>query len=222
MDREPPSDTLCDRCRDFNPSKDKFVTKSDTHVGLPGILGFDYDATGLASWELGFLDEIYRRRGTCSLCWLIFKTTHYSDHGSIGYDGVEKDGGRVPCHVEWQIDGRMLDAQDVAHATTRRLRVFNPQGLFPDSHIMLLDGESPAQNPTVSFLAREIKTPQVDIGRLSKWLDLCTTHHGGTCGLTTTLPSVKLSHVRFIDVRDNCLVHRVDIKAETFRYATLR
>ncbi|ROV95875.1 hypothetical protein VSDG_05193 [Cytospora chrysosperma] len=141
MDCKAPSDKLCDICREFNPSKGKFVTNYGTLGSLPGFLDAEYDATGLESWRLGFLDEIYRRRSSCSFCWLIFSVTHSSVGGNIGYDGVDKDGGRVSCHLEWQLDGRLLDEGHTltTNAITRRLRVFNPKGLFADGQVMLLE-----------------------------------------------------------------------------------
>lgn len=228
MDSSAPPDKLCDRCREFNPSKGKFITNLRTEGSLQGVLNAEYDVTGLESWSLGPLDEIYSRRANCSFCWLIFKATHSSESGTIGYDGLDwkhGHGTRIPCHLEWQLDGRLLNQGQalMANAITRRLRVFSPQGLFPDSHIMLLGADSRASNSDagVTFLAREIQSPHVDIERLRTWLDLCMTTHSSICKPQRSFSMTDSRHLRFIDVQDNCLVHRRDIEALFVRYATL-
>ena len=98
---EAPVDQLCTKCEQLHLSKAKFLPGSrDNDVGLPGELALEYDPIGMGQCSLGFLDEIFRRRTSCSFCWLVFSAT-YGETGSIGLDGLAEKGDRVPCCFDW-------------------------------------------------------------------------------------------------------------------------
>lgn len=216
-----PPETLCDNCRKFHPSQQKFITGYDSQGGLPDSMATEHEAVNLEPWHLGFLDEIYSRLSYCSFCRLIFDATQTSAAGSIVCSGAAGNGRRVPCQLEWQLDGRFLLARGrapAANANTRRLRVFSEQGVFPEFHIMLLDPGGLVPNGSVSFLAREIQTERFDIGKLRNWLRLCLAHHATCSRQIPSAASIASKEVRFIDLEHSCVV---EAQGPRFAFAAL-
>lgn len=154
IDCEAPSDRLCDTCCILEFSPRRFVRSRDASGGIPVLLASGWDPVGLKPRKLGYLDQIYHKRDQCSICWLLFQATHSSgEDDGIGYDGLNKDDQRVECYVSWQPDGRFLSADEEVSPVTRRLRVFNPEGLFPEAYIMLSSGDTTTRDTSPSFLA---------------------------------------------------------------------
>ncbi|ROW08800.1 hypothetical protein VMCG_02709 [Cytospora schulzeri] len=208
IDCEAPSDRFCDTCCIINLLPRRFVRRRDTGGDVPVLLASGWDPVGLKARKLGYLDHIYQKRDQCSICWLIFRATHSSDEDSgIGYDGLNKDDQRVECYVAWQPDGRFLSDDEVG-PVTRRLRVFNPEGLFPEAYIMLSSGDTTTGDSSPSFLGRSIPRDRVNVDTVRRWLDLCREHHIDTCkphstGLSRDL--IASSRLRLMDLQDNCL-----------------
>lgn len=98
---EAPLDQLCSKCEQLHVSKAKFLPYlGDDASGLPGALALDLDLLEVGHSSLGFLDEIYDQRVSCSFCWLIFSAT-YRETGTIGCDGLTDTSERVSCYFDW-------------------------------------------------------------------------------------------------------------------------
>ncbi|ROV92907.1 hypothetical protein VSDG_06419 [Cytospora chrysosperma] len=210
IDCDAPSDRLCDTCCILNLSPHRFVRRRDASGDVPVLLSSGWDPVGLKARKLGYLDQIYHKKDQCSICWLLFQATHSSgEDGGIGYDGLDEDDRRVECYVSWQPDGRFLSADGEISPVTRRLRVFNPEGLFPEAYIMLSSGDNAAGDTSPSFLGRSIPRDRVNVDTVRKWLDLCREHHDETCKAHSTGLSHDLitsSRLRLIDLQEDCLV----------------
>ncbi|KAI3550333.1 hypothetical protein CSPX01_01931 [Colletotrichum filicis] len=240
VDCLPPPDNLCPTCSQLNLSAEKFLPGQPKASSLPGFLARPIDPVGLQPRELGYLDEIYRRRDECPLCWLLFNATHaMNEEGAdrfewsrpnvrqaIGYDGLTKDGGRVRCSVEWQLDGRFLEPsvgpRDMTHAPpTRRLKVFSPDEIFTEAYIMLLATE-PHTTWDKTFLARRISPHQADVSLLRRWLDICRTHHGSGCQPSPPDEVFSLlENLKFIDLDEEKIVTSARGGVRVTEYATL-
>ncbi|EXF73712.1 hypothetical protein CFIO01_02482 [Colletotrichum fioriniae PJ7] len=240
VDCLPPLDNLCSACSQFNLSVEKFLPGQPKISSLPGFLARPIDPVGLQPRELGYLDEIYRRRDECPLCWLLFNATHATnEEGSdrfewsrpnvrqaIGYDGLTRDGGRVRCSVEWQLDGRLLEppvgTRDNTHAPpTRRLKVFSPDEIFTEAYIMLLPPDSHSTWDK-TFLARRIAPHQADVSLLRRWLDICRTHHGSGCQPSPPDEIFSLlENLKFIDLDEEKIVTSARGGVQVTEYATL-
>ncbi|KAI0024345.1 heterokaryon incompatibility protein-domain-containing protein [Xylariomycetidae sp. FL0641] len=222
-DLAPPEDVLCHRCQGLHLTKDKFLPRDDPsseNAGslprdLPGLLSADFDPLGLDVCELGYLDEIYRRRAMCSFCWLIFKATHSVNGSNIGYDGLSTDGQRIQCHLDWQLDARMLrddmtrtGERRADRAISRRIRLSTPQRWFQDAYIMPLSDRKTDGVAEPNFLGRPIPRAHVDVGLLLKWLTICTGRHKGSCH-DGPIPQALLEadFINFIDLEHQCLVN---------------
>lgn len=160
------------------------------------------------------LPMIYQKRRSCSFCWLLYMATRAPGLGRpSGYDNM----ANLPCAVEWRLDGRFVGAG----STTRRLRVFDPNGQYPDAFIMPLEhsvetSQEKDQNTRPSFLARRIPRTTVDIDLIKRWLDICTRHHGGGCASTSQQADRPgnqgwIRKFRFIDVHERRLVEAEDL-----------
>lgn len=97
---------------------------------------------------------------------------------------------------------------DEVSPITRRLRVFNPGGLFPEAYIMLSSGDTATKDMNPSFLGRSIARDRVNIDIIRKWLGLCREHHYACRphpdGLSRDL--ISSSRLRLLDLQENCLV----------------
>lgn len=224
--RGPQASDLCETCSSLHLSLDKFLPPEPASDGLPGVLSREYDPAGLKTAHLGYLDEIYLRRERCAFCWLVFHATHTKNRAGIGYDGLRPDGSRVPCELDWQLDGRILG--DQTKPPTRRIRIFEPQQHFPDAYIVALaqsddeDGPVPMESATPSFLGRRIDLKQVNTELLGRWLSICRGSHGLACDRRTLtgLPPAPLEGVRLVDLVDERLVHFESLETTSIQYAT--
>ncbi|KAI1086969.1 heterokaryon incompatibility protein-domain-containing protein [Rostrohypoxylon terebratum] len=234
---KPEPNQLCPQCRDLNLSREKFLPGGKYNGGLPGFLGTEHDAAGLSSHQLGYLDDIYRRRGTCCFCWLIFEATYTQtssqSHAQIGLDGLTGDGKRVECNLDWCLDGRFLepgdkllgDGKSTGHVLSRRILLSNPQHLFPNAYIMLLSPET-GHHATANFLARPIPPSHVEINLIRHWLHTCSRTHGDSCRiLPRQTKHIDIARsVRYIDLVKQCLVTPSGLPADevdSIHYATL-
>ncbi|KAI1387211.1 heterokaryon incompatibility protein-domain-containing protein [Hypoxylon trugodes] len=222
---------LCPQCQELNLLPDKFRPGAgdDTKGNLPGFLNANFDAVGLESRHLGYL-EIYRRRDSCCFCWLIFEATHSKDSAQIGCDGLAGNGERVDCNLEWRLDGRDLEtdgrsagnSKSPGHPSSRRILISNPQRLFPDAYIMPLSSETSIQQ----FSARRIPFSRVDLDLIRYWMDTCSKKHGESCRiLPKQVKGTDISGLlRYIDLKEQRLVHASDLLTKdqnAITYATL-
>lgn len=201
------ANSLCQRCSELELSRDKFIVREqDTQPGLERS-----DPSGLQASQLGFIDEIYRRR-KCPLCRLIFHATSSQDGhglGTVGYDGLTIKGERVSCFLEWQLDGREArDKELPSHsweAKTRRIRIFSKAAAFPDAHIVLTEKASQGDP---SFFGQRIHSAEVDMNLLRRWMNLCENYHGVSCHDPQTRP-FEGQKLRLIDVHKMSLVEEL-------------
>ncbi|KAK8093881.1 hypothetical protein PG997_000566, partial [Apiospora hydei] len=197
---EAPVDELCSKCEQLHLSKGKFLPNLEDNVtSLPGVLASGFDPLGMGQCSLGFLDEIYRRRASCSFCWLVFNAT-YTETGSIGFDGLTDTGERV--------------------LFTRRMRIYDPNEILPNTYIMLVSDDETLSNPT--FLARRVANSQIDLAHVQRWLNVCELHHGSFCD-GNRMRSKLRDQLRFIDVQLGKLIisDMTDNEGDNLRYATL-
>jgi hypothetical protein len=206
---------LCTVCASLNISGHKF----NRYVGdLSLVTDRSFDDKGLEAMNIGFLDEFYQRRNRCPFCRLVYEATHRDDGRGVGHDGLDRDGRRVDCWLDWQLDGRYSTPQDPGHhhlsgALTRRLRLYSKTKDFQACYLVPLRPGRDIQTP--SFQARFVQPESADIHQLRSWLDLCETHHEQCSTNDSQLDtSMKL---RVIDVS---LMRIVEISS-TQRYCTL-
>lgn len=206
---------LCSACAALNISAHKFSRRVDD---LSLLSDYSFDDKGLEAINIGFLDEFYQRRNRCPFCRLVYEGTHRDDGQGVGHDGLDRDGRRVPCWLDWQLDGRSSSPQNPSHrplsgALTRRLRLYSKTKDFQACYLVPLRQGRDWQTP--SFKARSIQPEQVDIHQIRRWLDLCATYHEQCSAQTPQLESpMKL---RVIDVS---LMRIVEIFS-TQKYCTL-
>ncbi|KAJ2901828.1 heterokaryon incompatibility protein [Zalerion maritima] len=247
----PPGDLLCTSCTSLSLRIEKFLPAYiSSNNELPGVLASSFDPHGMEPRELGFLDEIYLRRTTCSFCWLLFKATHSRDGGGIGYDGQTKDRRRVQCRMDWHLDGRVFDdkpspGRDGGEAdrgslasngmrspksrqySTRRIRLFNPDDLFPEAYIMLLlTAAAPSSIQSPTFLGRKIPRYRINLDILRSWLYICDCEHGSICDVHPALSLANRSsritdEIRLIDLELECLRHPGSLEGQDIAYATV-
>ncbi|KAK0660442.1 heterokaryon incompatibility protein-domain-containing protein [Cercophora samala] len=214
---------LCRQCLHLNINLSKFrPNPSDDDPLLPGVLALDYDPAHLAQQDLGYLDEIYRRRHGCSLCRLIFDATHGGSR-RIGLDGLlgglEGGEARVPCQLRWVLDGRTLGTLGQLASSnrplTRRVIISTPKNVFPTFHILPL-GTPDTQGASPTFTGRQIPPDHFGVERIKSWLDLCLNNHEGTCTKPAGRPFPTL---RLVDVVDENIVELTE--PHGLEYATL-
>lgn len=225
----------CEVCKKLNLTIEKFIPAPiEVADQLPGVLGNTFDPSGLDGHSLGYLDEIYRKRLVCPFCRLLFEATHsQGEQVRIGLDGLTEDGKRIACGADWILDGRLLDddsssGADYSPRTTnpsRRLRIFSPDGTFPDAYVVplqsALHGAESGSLPT--FMGRLIPRAHVDIERLKSWLDLCTSTHHAACkppSRMVKMQGLAAKVARFIDLQEERLVEPEEMPDE-FEYATV-
>ncbi|KAK8078093.1 hypothetical protein PG996_004263, partial [Apiospora saccharicola] len=124
-----PVDQLCPKCEQLHLSTAKFLPDpGENAAGLPGALALKYDPLGMGQCSLGFLADIYRRRSSCSFCWLVFNASY------TGKELLDMMVSMVVFRCR-QLDGRVIGEKDVyaqhGLTVTRRLRIYNPNDLFP-------------------------------------------------------------------------------------------
>lgn len=167
---------LCEKCVRLNLSHHKFTARTTltatTHTSTTTILPGDFDSIGFDSAHLGHLDEIYGRSPRCTFCRLIYECTHSDTGQGIGHDGLDTEGNRVSCKLEWHLDSRSADSRP----TTRRLLVSNDNGAFPDFYVV------PVMEPTVASVGgtpagRLMDKNAADLRLLSAWLESCESNH---------------------------------------------
>ncbi|KAI4599481.1 hypothetical protein KJ359_001923 [Pestalotiopsis sp. 9143b] len=225
----------CEVCAKLNLTIEKFVpARLEGADQLPGVLGNTFDPLGLDGHSLGYLDEIYRRRLACPFCRLLFEATHsQGEQVRIGLDGLTEDGKRIACGADWILDGRLLDdnsssGADYSPRTTnpsRRLRIFSPDGTFPDAYVVPLQSTLPGAEfgSVPTFMGRLIPRAHVDIKRLKSWLDLCTSTHHAACKPPSRMIKIQglaAKVARFIDLQEERLVEPEEMPDE-FEYATV-
>lgn len=173
------------------------------------------------------LPMIYQKRRSCSFCWLLYMATRAPGLGRpSGYDNLSN----LSCAIEWKLDGRFAGAG----STTRRLRVFDPNGQYSDAFIVPLETETSGRDSTQmrpSFLSRRIPKTRVNLNLIERWLDICTRCHGGHCGLTlqqspTPWDEDWIRNFRFIDTHEQRLVEAKELvppsnQQKRLQYATL-
>jgi hypothetical protein len=168
--------------------------------------------------NIGFLDEFYRRRNHCPFCRLVYEATHRDDGQGVGHDGLDRDGHRVPCCLDWQLDGRPSTPQDpgqppLSGALTRRLRLYSKTEDFQVCYLVPLREGRDIQTPP--FQARSVQPEQANIHQLRSWLDLCGAHHeqcstqNSQLETSMKLPVIDVSLMRIVEI------------SSTQRYCTL-
>jgi len=74
--------------------------------------------------------------------------------------------------------------------------------------------DSPLSTESPFYLRQSVE-PQLDLGRVSRWLEMCSTQHTGGCSLSDTAPFEGclpgLRTLRFVDVIDMCLVEKREV-----------
>jgi hypothetical protein len=156
---------LCSVCAALNISAHKF----NPHVDDFSLSDHSFDDKGLAAMNIGFLDEFYRRRNHCPFCRLVYEATHRDDGQGVGHDGLDRDGHRVPCCLDWQLDGRPSTPQDpgqppLSGALTRRLRLYSKTEDFQACYLVPLREGRDIQTPP--FQARSVQPEQANIHQL--------------------------------------------------------
>jgi hypothetical protein len=208
------SNDICKDCAALNISAHKF-NRNAKDSSLPNSDGFD--DKGLEAINIGFLDEFYRRRDRCPFCRLVYDATYDEDGHGIGHDGLNREGERVPCWMDWQLDGRSSAPHEpfrpVIAALTRRLRLYSKSKYFQACFLVPLREELEMAIP--SFQARPVQPEQVNIVQLRSWLALCEKHHEQCCEQKL---QVEMSQgLRLINVHSMRLVETTS----TQRYTTL-
>ncbi|KAI8713051.1 HET domain-containing protein [Fusarium sp. LHS14.1] len=207
-----PEDRICDRCRSLNLSRYKFTTQETVTASSTTITG-DFDAVGFDSADLGFLDEIYRNRVTCSFCRLLYNASHSSTGSGIGHDGLNAQGRRVRCSMEWHHDCRGDDSMP----TTRRLRVFSDDAAFTDFYVVPI---LPSSTEKVSLLGKLKDREAVDYQLLSRWHEVCSGNHE-SCQAHQKKGSYPFKHpIRLLDVNAMRLCE-ADMTVSPVKYAAL-
>ncbi|KAL8367131.1 hypothetical protein RB595_008891 [Gaeumannomyces hyphopodioides] len=146
---------------------------------------------GLDPTDLGFLDEIYRNRETCSFCRLIYYATHSDTGPGIGHDGLDAAGQRVLCRIEWHLDSRKIGSKP----TTRRLRVFNEDEKFAEIYVIT---PGPASGRIEEYIPADLRL-------LSKWHTGCLENHANCHDRQTAGSAPFLHGIRVIDAKSRCL-----------------
>jgi hypothetical protein len=133
---------ICKDCAALNISTHKF-NRNVEDSSLPNSDGFD--DKGLEAINIGFLDEFYRRRDRCLFCRLMYDATYDEDGHGIGQDGLNSKGERVPCWMDWQLDGRYSTPYNtfrpIIAALTRRLRLYSKTKDFQACYLVPLREE---------------------------------------------------------------------------------
>lgn len=195
------TDVLCEHCMSLNLSHHKFTARTTqtatTHTSTTTILPGDFDSIGFDATHLGYLDEIYGRSTGCPFCRLIYECTHSNTGQGIGHDGLDTEGKRVSCKIEWHLDSRAADARP----TTRRLLVSNENGAFPDFYVVpAMDSTAASVNGTP--VGRVMDKNAADLPLLSAWLESCESDHP-ECSEHQKGSHVPLTtEIRLIDVFD--------------------
>jgi len=205
---------LCSFCSSLNLSRNKFMPNGYQESGQDY---HKFDPVALSPVEVGYLDEIYSRRSSCAFCRLVYKATHSDDGRGIGHDGLNRDGERTCCWMDWQLDGR----NETSVAITRRLRLHNKTGMFTDAHVVLVSDHASARDITdqPTFLGRLVEPTSADAARMRQWVSLCKDHHGVACQSLNDVGVSKASSnpVRLID----CYQMRLITSQKETRYVTL-
>ncbi|OBS23136.1 hypothetical protein FPOA_03694 [Fusarium poae] len=186
----------CDRCRNLRLNKDKF-TISETPKASDTSVVSKYDPVGLGSLDFCFLDEIYANRITCSLCRLIYNTTHSENNYGLGHDGLDEWGKRISCSMEWHLDSRSSGSV----ASTRRLRIFNKKDQFREFYIVPILASGSDQN---SNQARRRSGTEFDFDLAELWFYTCLDCHT-TCGDEKNSNEPRFVPKRLLDVHSLCL-----------------
>ncbi|KAK1826539.1 heterokaryon incompatibility protein-domain-containing protein [Podospora conica] len=214
----PQLDTLCEQCSRLNLSRHKFSARTTltttTHTNTTTVLPGDFDSIGFDATHLGTLDEIYGRTPRCTFCRLIYECTHSDAGQGIGHDGLDPDGNRVSCKIEWHLDSRTADARP----TTRRLLVSNENGAFPEFYVVPAP-ESTTTPAGGTPVGRVMDKNAADLPLLAAWLESCQNDHT-ECSSHQTANHVPLTtDIRLIDVFDMTL--RTFRPGDSPKYATL-
>ncbi|KAK5992291.1 hypothetical protein PT974_05692 [Cladobotryum mycophilum] len=226
VDCNPPVEALCSACKTIDLSIEKFLPVNIESKPLPNS-----GPVGTGSHQLDYIDEIYRRRAECSFCWLLYTAIRSQTQDSdIGDDGLTVEGCRVLCFVDWKLDGRFMSNEgggikqaSGSHIITRRLRVYNPEGIFPDAYVLPLSHPESTETSTVTFLGRKILTHDINVSLIRKWIDLCVGFHDEDCrsALTMDQLSVLANKLMFVDVQAKRIVTREDLPTNGFQFATV-
>lgn len=217
--------TRCSGCGSLSLSLRKFTARTTLttttrlgHSSTTAVVHGEYDSVGLDPTDLGFLDEIYRARIHCPFCRLIYHATHSESGQGIGHDGLDPEGKRVSCKIEWHLDSRSVNSQSAdSGPTTRRLRIFNDDAAFPEFYVVpathppMFSESSPGASDSHHLdcnpgpVGRIMDRKAADLNLLRSWLDGCLREHPDCSNHQTTNLVPLTTAIRLIDVLDMCV-----------------
>ncbi|RAK98099.1 HET domain-containing protein [Aspergillus ibericus CBS 121593] len=200
--------SLCSDCTALPLSLREFtVLKSNPTAPTPES---DTTPLRLDPIDLGFLDSIYDRRWGCQFCRLIYDGARAGPKCDLRDDGRDKDGNRISCRLEWQLDTRASASLPM----TRRLRVSTSCGSVPFFHIVPLAVDD--QSSMMLGFGKRI-TPQANLPLVGQWFRTCTQQH--PCGHPAR-GSNSIRPARLLDV-SNHPVRLVPTPSPHTEYAAL-
>lgn len=212
--------TLCPQCASLNLSHHKFTARTtltaETHASTTTVVAGEFDSIGFDPTHLGTLDQIYRRRTSCTLCRLIYHSTHSETGDGIGHDGLDAEGRQVSCKIEWHLDSRAADSRP----TTRRLLISNEHGAFPEFYVVpVVPPSLPSADNSTIPVGRIMERGAADIGLLATWLRSCESEHTDCSKHQKENLAPLTTDIRLIDLVDSCI--RTIPAGESPTYASL-
>ena len=235
--QKPKEILLCSYCQEILPSKDAFlkpgpvklrqklktVVKNATAKRpkdsslVAGLLPRVQEVANGQLDSIGMIGDIIERAKNCPLCQLIA----YAIHGSAIEPPVAPDSSeRHQIRLQWKTsysptltEMQQMTVDPFAHSERQYLAIFHDVRELGTKLVPLAnDCSSPWA------FARILTNPEglVDVGKLQSWISACENWHSDICG-TGEKTQYNMSSIRFIDVIDNCLVH----KYEKCRYIAL-
>lgn len=162
--------------------------------------------TGRGQYHLGTLATIRSKSRLCPLCSLIIRSAQEQTLQDLS---SKCQHSAVPCHAQWQIDGREIGTTsggEYIRARTRRIRLSWTDPDFQDAYIVLFT-DYHWEDSNV-FLGRGVEERYANVLLLKSWIDMCCEHHGVICnsGLSSSFHAMRSKpYFGVIDVYDMCL-----------------
>ncbi|KAF7938472.1 uncharacterized protein EAE98_000810 [Botrytis deweyae] len=219
-------DSCCSSCSRLSLHRESFVLGEDTKDTPKEV---DPVHTTLSPVNLGYLNDIYKRKSSCAFCRLVYKATKLDvkAYNQPRRTCVNNEDRQTTCWMEWLIDGRTgSDTIQPSNAIntpitecfTRRIRLYSKDGSFSDAYLVLLSTYN-TESRSPSFLGRIVDPRQASLAKMSEWIGICEQSHKEVCRpLHDKSPAQSLGEsMRLIDVNQMCLV----TAESTTKYVTL-
>ncbi|KAI1200842.1 HET-domain-containing protein [Nemania serpens] len=182
---------------------------------------------------LGSFGDLRRRSKVCRLCQLFVS--------ALSRQGAQQPGEKDVCHAETSFFGvyrdpkggtywnRRLsicveietDAYSIGGPTKSLFYAF--QACDVGAASVQVDETFADTRPGVDMMifGGRRRPLQLDLQWVRRWIDICRTDHGNNCERADIGSENKLERVRFVDVKQRCVITLEDVRLSECRYIAL-